>query len=623
MTPSPAPDLARKLDALPEAPGVYLWKDAAGQVVYVGKANRLRSRVRSYFSADPALSPKLRSLRRAIADVDTIVVRSESEALLLENNLIKEYAPRFNILLRDDKSYPSIAVTLGEPFPRVLVVRREHIPGARMFGPYTDVGTLRRTLRIVRRIFTVRSCHYALPEDAPDRACLDYHIGRCLAPCVGRQTADAYRAMIDDVIAFLEGRTVEVRGRLRARMEAASVALDFERAAELRNAIRWLEQLEQPAAVERVGGGDADALGLARDGDDAAVTVLRVRDGKLVGHDTRFLHNLAEEPDDRVLAAHLLQWYRLLPGGARQVLLPFPPADHEEMATLFPEVRWLTPQRGTLRRLVDLADQNARHALEGFRIEALETDERADDPVYALGRDLGLTVVPRSLVCIDISTNQGRDTVGSLVWFEAGRPKKSEYRKFRIRGTPEGGAAGPPGNDAGAGTTAARPDDYAAIREVVTRYVQRRTTESRPIPALMVIDGGKGQLGAAQQVLADLGVTGIQLASLAKREEEVFLPNQAGSIRLSRRSPSLRLLQRARDEAHRFALTYSRSRRTTRIVTSELLTVPGVGPARRRALLERFGSLAGVRLASAAEIAAVPGFSKVLAERILQHLGDS
>jgi excinuclease ABC subunit C len=626
VTPPPTPDLARKLDALPEVPGVYLWKDAAGRVIYVGKGNRLRSRVRSYFGADATHSPKLRMLRRAIDDVDTIVVRSESEALLLENNLIKEHAPRFNILLRDDKSYPSIAVTLGEPFPRVLVVRREHIPGARMFGPYTDVGTLRRTLRIVRRIFTVRSCHYALPDDAPERACLDYHIGRCLAPCVGRQTVVAYRAMIDDVIAFLEGRTVEVRGRLRERMDAASVALDFERAAELRNAIRWLEQLEQPAAVERVGGGDADALGLARDGDDAAVTVLRVRGGKLVAHDTRFLHNLAEEPDDRVLAAYLVQWYRLLPGRARQVLMPFPPADHDEMAELFPNVRWLTPQRGTLRRLVDLADQNARHALEGFRIEALETDERADDPVYALGRDLGLTVVPRSLVCIDISTNQGRDTVGSLVWFEAGRPKKGEYRKFRIRGMPAGGAAASPGEGTGnsdaAGPAGARPDDYAAIGEVVTRYVRRRADETRPLPDLMVIDGGKGQLGAAQKALADLGVTGIQLASLAKREEEIFLPDQAASIRLSRRSPSLRLLQRARDEAHRFAVTYSRARRTARTVTSELLTVPGVGPARRRALLERFGSLAGVRLASADEIATVPGFSKVLAERILQHLGD-
>jgi excinuclease ABC subunit C len=627
MTAAP-PDLGRKVDALPDGPGVYLWKDAAGTVVYVGKAKNLRARVRSYVTADAANSPKLRMLRRVIADLETIVVPSESQALLLENTLIKEHAPRFNIQLRDDKSYPSIAVTLAEPFPRVLVVRREHLPGARQFGPYTDVGTLRRTLRIIRRIFTVRSCHYALPDDAPERACLDHHIGRCLAPCVGLQTAAAYRAMIDDVVAFLEGRTVEVRGRLRERMEAAAAALDFERAADLRNAIRWLEQLEHPAAVERVGGGDADAVGFARDGDDAAVALLRVRGGKLVAHETRFLHNLAEEPDDAVLAAYVVRWYRLLDGRARQVLLPFLPADADEVRTLLPDTRWATPQRGTLHRIVALADQNARHALESFRIEALETEERADDPVYALGRDLGLTTVPRSLVCVDISTSQGRDTVGSLVWFEAGRPKKGEYRKFKVRGETAAAGAGDAAGSAatsapaGMGEGVGRPDDYAAIREVVTRYVQRRVSEERPLPDLMVIDGGRGQLGAARAALSDLGVTGVQVASLAKREEEVFLPGRPDPLRLPRRSPSLRLLQRARDEAHRFALAYNRQRRAARTVTSELLNIPGVGPTRRRALLERFGSLAGVRLASAGEIATVPGFSRTLAERILHHLSD-
>jgi excinuclease ABC subunit C len=606
MSAGPPPDLQRKLDGLPDQPGVYLWKDRQGRVVYVGKAKRLRQRVRSYFASDHAESPKLRMLQRVVADLDTIVVPSEPQALLLENNLIKEHAPRFNIQLRDDKSYPSIAVTLGEPFPRVLVVRRVALPGARYFGPYTDVGTLRRTLRIIRRIFTVRSCHYDLPGDAPDRACLDYHIGRCLAPCVGLQTQAAYRAMIDDVLAFLEGRTVEVRRRLRERMEAAATDLEFERAADLRNALRWLEQLEQPAAVERVGGGDADAFGFARDGDDAAVVLLRVRDGKVVARETRFLHNLAEEPDDRILCTSLVQWYRLAESRARHVLLPLAPADAEGLADLFPGAEWLTPQRGASRRLVDLADQNARHALESFRIEALETDERAEDPVYALGRDLGLTAVPRSLVCIDASTSQGRDTVGSLVWFEAGRPKKSEYRRFRIRAaeTEEG----------------ARPDDYAAIREIVTRYVARRRAEEKPLPDLMVIDGGKGQLAAAQEAIGTLGEVPLQLASLAKREEEVFLPGRATSLRLSRRSPSLHLLQRARDEAHRVAVTYNRKRRSARTMTSELLTIPGIGPARRRALLERFGSLAGVRLASPAEIAAVPGFSTCLSERILDHL---
>jgi excinuclease ABC subunit C len=609
--PAGSDPLARKIDGLPDGPGVYLWKDRDGQVIYVGKAKRLRSRVRSYLTGDHADSPKLRVLARTIADLDTIVVPSESQALLLENNLIKEHAPRFNIQLRDDKSYPSIAVTLAEPFPRVLVVRRQQIAGARNFGPYTDVGTLRRTLRVIRRIFTVRSCHYALPDDAPERACLDFHIGRCLAPCVGKQAQAAYRAMINDVIAFLEGRTVEVRQRLRERMDAAAHGLDFERAAELRNAIRWLEQLEQPAAVERVGGGNADAIGLARDGDDAAVALLRVREGKLVGQDTRFLHNLAEEPDERVLAAFLIRSYRLLDDRARLVVLPFLPEDHDQIIELLPEPRWAVPQRGTFRRLADLADQNARHALEGFRIEALETEERADDPVYALGRDLGLTIVPRSLVCVDVSTNQGRDTVGSLVWFEAGRPKKSEYRKFKIRGSvPQQESDSP------------KPDDYAAVHEVVTRYLRRRVTEERKLPDLMVIDGGRGQLSAAEAAVTEVGVTGLPLASLAKREEEIYLPARREPIRLPRRSPSLRLLQRARDEAHRFAITYNRNRRSARTITSELLNIPGIGPARRRALLERFGSLAGVRLASVDEIAAVSGFSTTLAERLLHHLRE-
>lgn len=617
---SPPQPLEAQIAALPDSPGVYLWKDAEGRVIYVGKARRLRQRVRSYFANDFTDSPKNRMLRRQIAELDTIVVPSDSQALLLENNLIKEYAPRYNIQFRDDKSYPSIAVTLGEPFPRVLVVRRSDIPGARYFGPYTDVGALRRTLRVIRRIFTVRSCHYHLPDDAPDRPCLDYHIHRCLAPCVGYQSRESYRGMIDDVVAFLEGKTVEVRARLRHRMEDASARLDFERAAEIRNALRWLEQVEAPPAVERVGTGDADAIGYARDGDDAVGVVVRMRGGKVIAREQRFLHNLAEEPDESVLSAFLVRHYRTAEHRARRVVLPFVPSDFDDVAALLPDATWLTPQRGTFRRLVDLADQNARHSLESFRLESLETDERVEDPVYALGRDLGITVVPRSFVCIDISTNQGRDTVGSLVWFEAGRPKKSEYRKFKIRGEgkePEGQG----GRVAeGAGEPQRQQDDYAAIREVVTRYVRRRVEQEKPLPDLMVIDGGKGQLGAARDALEALDQHGIQLASLAKREEEVFLPGESRSIRLPRSAPSLRLLQRARDEAHRFAVTYNRKRRAKRTVTSELLDIPGIGGSRRRALLERFGSLAGLRLASVDEIAALPGFSTRLAERVLNHI---
>ena len=593
--------LQRKLDTLPEGPGVYLWKDARGDVLYVGKAKRLRSRVRSYFATDFATSARSQLLQRLIADVETIVVPSEAQSLILENNLIKEYRPRFNVRLKDDKSYPSIAVTLAEPFPRVLVTRRRNIPGARYFGPYTDVGQLRRTLAIIRRLYTVRSCHDMLPEERRERPCLDYHIGRCQAPCVGWQVEADYRHMVEDVVQFLEGKTGDLRTRVREAMLAASEAENYERAKELRDALRWLEKLEEPVAVEVIGTGDADAIGFARDGDDAVAVLIRVREGRVVGREHRFLEGVEEEKDPAILSAFLVRYYVPAEERARRIVLPFPPEDWEALRELLPQSEWVIPQRGTAHRWLELADHNARHLLESLRIESFETEERAEDPVYALGRDLGLSAVPRSLVCIDISHNQGKDTVGSLVWFEAGRPRKSEYRKFKIQGL-------------------GQQDDFAAIQEVLGRYLTRRREEQLPLPDLFLIDGGKGQLNAALDAAEQLGHTELQFASLAKREEEVFLPGRPEPLRLSRRSPSLRLLQRVRDEAHRFGLAYNRKRRTQRTITSELLNIPGVGPRRRRLLLERFGSLAGVKSASVSELATVPGFSTRLAERVLEHL---
>jgi excinuclease ABC subunit C len=604
MSNPPIPDaLQRKLDTLPEGPGVYLWKDAAGEVLYVGKAKRLRSRVRSYFATDFAVSAKNLLLQRLIADVETIVVPSEAQSLILENNLIKEYRPRFNVRLKDDKSYPSIAVTLGETFPRVLVTRNRNIAGARYFGPYTDVGQLRRTLALIRRIYTMRSCHDDLPRERRERPCLDYHIGKCLAPCVGWQDEGSYRRMVNDVVHFLEGKTQDLRQKVREAMLEASAREDYERARNLRDALRWLDRLEEPVSVEVIGTGDADVMGYARDGDDAVGVLFRVRDGAVVGREHRFLEGLEEEQDAAVLSALLVRYYVPIEGRARRLVIPFAPADWEALRELLPETEWNVPQRGTALRWLELADGNARHLLESLRIESFETEERAEDPVYALGRDLGLNVVPRSLICVDISHNQGRDTVGSLVWFEAGRPKKSEYRKFKIQG-------------------AGQQDDFAAIQEVLTRYLTRRRDEQLPMPDLIVIDGGKGQLSAALEAAAALGLGQIPMISLAKREEEVFLPGRSESLRLSRRSPSLRLLQRARDEAHRFGLAYNRTRRTRRTITSELLNIPGVGPTRRRLLLERFGSLAGVKSASISELATVPGFSTRLAERVLLHLNE-
>ncbi len=603
MADDAAERLQRKLDTLPDAAGVYLWKDAAGEVLYVGKAKRLRTRVRSYLQPDRALAPKDELLRRLLADVETIVVDSEAQSLLLENNLIKEYQPRFNVRLKDDKSYPSIAVTVREPFPRVLVTRRRDLD-ARYFGPYTDVAQMRRTLALIRRLFTVRSCSLDLPRERRDRPCLDYHIGRCLAPCVGWQGEADYRRMIDDVLDFLEGRTGDVRTAVRRMMAEAAGREDFERAAALRDTLKWLEQLEAPpAAVETVGTGDADVVGFARDGDEAVGVLLRVRDGRVIGREHRFLENAEGEPEDAVLGAFLVRYYLPLTDRVRRLLLPFPPADLAGLQALLGTARVHVPQRGTAGRWVALADQNARHLLESLRLETFETEERAEDPVYALGRDLSLSAVPRGIACVDISHNQGRDMVGSLVWFEAGRPRKAEYRRFRIKGL-------------------AGQDDYAAIHEVVTRYLTRRRDEGKPVPDLLVIDGGKGQLASAADAAQKAGFPDLPLASLAKRDEEVFLPGRGDPIRLSRRSPSLRLLQRLRDEAHRFGLAYSRHRRTERVVTSELLEIPGVGPSRRSRLLERFGSLAGVRSASLEELMAVEGVSRTLAERIRAHLAS-
>lgn len=593
--------LGAKTSLLPDSPGVYMWKDAEGQVVYVGKAKRLKSRVRSYLSDDRTSDPKTHGLMRVAVDCETIVVPTEAHALILEANLIKEYKPRFNIVLRDDKSYPFIKVTVQEPFPRVYVTRRVLDDGARYFGPFTDVGGMRRALNIVKRIFTVRSCRFALPTEAPERPCLDYFIKRCLAPCVGWQSQSDYAAMIDEVVAFLDGRTDEVMRRVRERMVAASDSLDYERAAELRDALIRLEKLEEPTVVLDVGGGDRDVLGFARDGDDACVAWLRIRGGKLLAREHRFLANLDAEPDPSILSAYLSGSYLSSKERSGEVLLPFSVPDTEVLQEALGTTKVRVPSRGSRRELIDLAEQNARHLLEEFKLASDESDERAADPVYDLGRELGLQKIPRSLVCFDISTTQGTDTVASVVWFENGRPKRSEYRTMRIK-TVEG------------------TDDFASMREVVGRYFRRREDETRARPDLVVIDGGKGQLGAASAALEELGLDAMPVVSLAKREEDIFIRGRPEPLRLSRRSPALRLLQQARDEAHRTAVTYNRKRRTMRTVTSQLLTIRGIGPQKRRALLMKFGSLQGVREARIEDIAAVPGFSEASARKLMAQL---
>ncbi|HJQ10692.1 MAG TPA: excinuclease ABC subunit UvrC [Gemmatimonadaceae bacterium] len=598
----PVPDaVATKLPHLPDGPGVYLWKARDGSTLYVGKAKRLRSRVRSYFSDDQLESVKTSHLVRLITDLETIVVPTEAHALILEANLIKEYQPRFNIALRDDKSYPYIKVTVQEPFPRVYVTRRLEDDGAKYFGPYTDVGAMRRALNVVKKIFTVRSCNYDMPAQMPERPCLDYYIKRCKAPCILAQTQHDYRSMIDEVVLFLSGRPDEVLKRVQERMQLASEQLDFERAAELRDVMQHLERMEEPTIVMEVEGADRDVIGYARDGDDACVTVLRIRSGKLLSREQRFLTNIDGEEDGEVMAMFLAGSYVGMQERARQVLLPFDFADRELIEQSLPDSRFQIPQRGPRRELIDLAEQNARHLLEELKLATSEADERAGDPVYELGRELGLQRLPRSLVCFDISTTQGTDTVGSCVWFENGRPKRSEYRKFRVK-------------------TVVGSDDFASMNEVVRRYFERRKSDEKPLPDLVVIDGGKGQLSAAHAALTQLELADRPLISLAKREEEIFIWGREEPLRLSRRSPGLRLLQQARDEAHRFAVTYNRKRRSMRTVTSELLKIRGIGPVKRRLLLKEFGSVQGVREAGEEAIAKLPGFNLDRARKLLESL---
>jgi excinuclease ABC subunit C len=591
-----------KVPHLPESPGVYLWTNAEGAVLYVGKAKRLRSRVRSYVTGDHRESVKTLALVQQIGGLETIVVPTEAHALILEANLIKEHRPRFNIALRDDKTYPYIKVTVQEPFPRVIVTRRLVNDGARYFGPYTDVGSMRRALNVVKRIFTVRSCNYDMPRQMPERACLDYHIGRCKAPCILAQTQDEYRAMIDEVLLFLDGRADEVIRRVRERMDEAAADLDFERAAELRDVLHHLDRMEEPTVVLEVEGGDRDVLGYARDGDDACVALLRIRGGRLLARDHHFVENIEGEPDGEVVAAYLAGPYRIAQERASELLVPFDFADRALVEESLTTTAIHVPQRGPKRELVALAEQNARHLLEELRLTGDEADERAADPVYELQRQLGLERVPRSLVCFDISHAQGTDTVASCIWFQNGRPHRSEYRKFKVR-------------------TVTGVDDFAAMREVVERYFRRRLDEHRPLPDLVVIDGGRGQLSAAVDALKNVGAADLPLIALAKREEEIFVRGRSEPLRISRRSPALRMIQQARDEAHRFALTFQRKRRSVRTITSELLRIPGIGEKKRRQLLEVFGSLQGVREATPEAIAALPGFSLSSAQKLLASLG--
>jgi excinuclease ABC subunit C len=473
------------------------------------------------------------------------------------------------------------------------------------------VGAIRQALEVIKRLYTVRSCRYDQPTERPDRPCLDYHIGRCHAPCVGLQTSEDYGKMVGEILEILGGRVSHVRARVAADMQRSAETLEFERASTLRDVLNGLDGLERRQRALDVRGGDTDVIGIARDGDTSCAVLLRIRDGKLLGREVDFFENLGDVSDSEMVATATTRFYfgrgehgtTDLP---REVMLPLDFEDRptvEELLTAAASRRVAThvPARGDKLRLIELANQNARHLLEERAVLGQFIEERADDVLYDLQEALALKVVPRLIACFDISHTQGTEVVGSAVVFRNGEPDKSEYRRFRIKGDW--------GND-----------DFRSMQEVVGRYLTRRIASAEPIPELILIDGGKGQLNAAVSAARIAGATAAVFASLAKREEDVYVVGRPEPLRLPRSSPALRLLQRIRNEAHRFAHGYNRKLRGKRILVSELSTIPGIGPARQRALLARFGSVRALRDATAQDIASLPGFSGKLAEQVIQAL---
>lgn len=610
----PADRLREQLKTLPDSPGVYVFRGESGEILYIGKATSLRSRVRSYFGRASERSFKLNELSRRTASVETFVVGSAAEALLLESNLIKEHAPKFNIQLRDDKTFPYVKVTVHEPFPRILVTRHLVRDGSRYFGPFTDVGAMRRALRMIRQMFSVRSCHYDLPREAPDRPCLDFFIDRCRAPCVGRQAESDYREMIDQILEILSGNTGRLKRDIRRQMAEAADSLQFERAAGLRDVLRGLESMEKRRTSIDFRGGDRDVLGIARSGEAACGLFLRVRDGKLLG---RFVHFLqigdVDEDVSAIVAAVIKGTYLKLDDHPPELLVPEDFEDRALVEAMLSERRGASfhvrvPQRGTKRRLLEMAEENAAHIMaERGELEDGQAGRTLPPPAAReLAAALDLESAPRDIACFDISTLGGRESVGSAVWLRDGKPRKKEYRRFRIRETEDG-----------------KTDDFSMMQEVVGRYFTRRVNRDEPIPDLVVVDGGKGQLGAARHAMESAGVSDIPVVALAKRQEEVYLPGTGDPLRLDRRNPALLWLQRARDEAHRFAVDYNRRLRRRRTLRSRLSEVSGVGPRREKDLLREFGSVEAIRKASVEELATVPGVGRATARRILDELSKA
>ncbi|HXG40698.1 MAG TPA: excinuclease ABC subunit UvrC [Candidatus Limnocylindrales bacterium] len=610
------PELEATLAALPTRPGVYLLKDARGEVLYVGKAQNLRTRVRSYWQKHvPSGFGEMQRIRAVIdrvADVEYTLTDSVSEALLLEANLIKRYRPRFNVRLKDDKSYPYIRITLGEDFPRIERTRKLVGDGSRYFGPYASASSVDEAMNLIRRLFPFRTCTIEIREGerALQRPCLLYHIKRCQAPCIGAISKADYRRAIDQVMLFLEGRQEAVVRSLTEEMEAAAEALQFERAAALRDKIRAIERTTESQKMAAFARTELDVLGLARQDHQAAVQLFVVRGGKMVGRDVYLLDAPRDVPDEEVVGSFVQQFYSRATSIPPTILVPRTLPDAADLERFLAErrggaVHLHVPQRGEKRDLLELAERNAAETLARETARWLADQGKTLAALEELARALRLAGPPVRIECYDISNFQGRESVGSMVVFEEGKPRTGEYRRFRIK-------------------TVAGPNDVASHQEVLRRrFRHARSGEEGSeeelrwrLPDLVIVDGGKPQANAARAVLDELGFADLPVVGLAKEREELFLPHVSEPIVLPPTSSALYLVQRVRDEAHRFALMYHRKLRARTTVRSVFDELPGVGPKRRQALLRTFGSVKRIREAPVEQIAAVPGIGPKLAGEI-------
>jgi excinuclease ABC subunit C len=608
--------LEAQLKAVPARPGVYVFRDGDGSVLYIGKAKSLRPRVRSYFQK-LGVGTRLGTaqLVERIADIETIVTGTEVEALHLEQNLVKRHRPPFNVRLRDDKSFPYIAVTVEDEYPRVMFTRERHRRGVVYFGPYANAKKVRETLDVLNRVFKFRPCEGPKPGRHSGIPCLDYHIDRCLAPCVGYVSEAEYGAVIDGVIGFLGGDTRTIARELETQMQAAAAAERFEDAARYRNRLFAINHLAERQAADRRTVGSVDVVGLAVDGVAAAVQVFPLRDGKLIDRYSFHLDNVEGQEPSTLVETFCLEYYGSSPSVPPEILVPEAAGDTSALAGFLSERRGSrvvvrTPERGEKKRLLELAEQNARLALESAAIASEQKRARRVQALEELREALNLESLPIRIECFDISTIQGTATVASMVVFEDGVPKKAHYRKFQVR-------------------TLDGQDDFAAMAEVIGRRFARAGGSPTDddyddgfaaIPNLVVVDGGRGQLSAALDAMHRFDLARVAVVSLAKREEEVFVPGSARPIRLDRSSAGLQLLQRLRDEAHRFALGYHRTRRAAEARESIFDELTGVGPARRRALIRHFGSAERFLAASQEELEGVPGIPQKTARAIYAQL---